>query len=216
MASPREISCTNLTGKFSMNKSLGDDLDAMLALQGISWFLRKIIGATTPAITVKEYKDDQGKWHIDILSVASGLSSQQENRTLDWTERDHKDRIFGNMRGKSRMFKTGDFQMEGPGGEDDAAFLRAERLKDGSPSKFVDDEHVQSWVVNQDAGYGWTAEQVWGFEEIDGKRYHTRRVVARKDDKVERLRLVYNYTGPVDGKAEADADEDDGLAYGES
>jgi hypothetical protein len=111
------------------------------------------------------------------------------------------------------MFKTGEFQMAGPGGEDDAAFLRAEKLKDGSPSKFLDDEHVQSWVMNQDKGYGWTAEQIWGFEDINGKRYHTRRVVATSADrnKVERLRLVYDYTGPV-----TDATEDDGLAYGES
>lgn len=110
------------------------------------------------------------------------------------------------------MCTTTDFHMEGPGGDADAVFLRGEKLKDGSPSQFLDDEHVQSWVVNQDKGYGWTAEQVWGFEEIDGQRYHTRRVVARKGDKVEHLRLVYSYTGPVSA---ADA-EDDGLAYGES
>ncbi|MBE7181120.1 MAG: hypothetical protein INR71_07925 [Terriglobus roseus] len=163
-------------------------------------------------ITVKEYKDDAGVWHVDILSVASGLSSQQENRTLDWSDREHHDRIFGNVKGRSRMFKASEFQLTGPGGEDDAVFLRGEKLKDGSPGKFLDDEHLQSWVVNQDKGYGWTAEQVWGFEDIKGKRYHTRRVVVRNGDKVEHLRLVYDYTGPVG----AAASEDDGLAYGES
>lgn len=53
------------------------------------------------------------------------------------------------------------------------AFLRGEVLADGKPSKgFLVDEGVgegfgdgeglflQSWVVNQDSGYGWTAEQV--------------------------------------------------------
>lgn len=143
--------------------------------------------------------------------MASGLSSQQENRTLDWSYRDHQDRIFGSVKGKSRIFRSSEYQMENPGGEDDATFLRGEKLKDGSPSKFLDDEHVQSWAANQDKGYGWTAEQVWGFEEIDGKRYHTRRVVARNGDKVEHLRLVYDYTGPV----AAETAEDDGLAYGE-
>jgi hypothetical protein len=167
-----------------------------------------------PQITVKEYKDDKGIWHIDILSVASGITSQQENRTLDWTARDHQDRVFGAIKGWSRMVKLSDYQMESPGDQNDVSFLRAEKLKDGSPSKFLEDdsEHVQSWVRNMDAGYGWTAEQVWGFEEISGKRYHTRRVVVRKDDKVEHLRLVYDYTGPVSGESA----EDDGLAYGES
>ena len=146
--------------------------------------------------------------------MASGLSSQQENRTLDWTARDHQDRIFGLVKGWSRMFKASEFKMESPGTEDDAAFLRGEKLKDGSPSKFLDDEHVQSWVINQDKGYGWTAEQAWGFEEINGKRYHTRRVVVKSNDqtKTEHLRLVYDYTGP----ATAAASEEDGLAYGEN
>lgn len=102
---------------------------------------------------------------------------------------------------------------EGLDGED-VAFLNAQNLKDGSPSKWLDDDqHVQSFVLNTDKGYGWTAEQTWGFEEINGKKYYTRRVVARDaKGKVERLRLVYDYTGPVEGKGE----EDDGLAYGES
>jgi hypothetical protein len=46
-------------------------------------------------------------------------------------------------------------------------------------------------IANEEAG--WTMEQIWGFEEIDGKRYHTRRSVVRKGSQVERGRLVYNY-----------------------
>jgi hypothetical protein len=159
-------------------------------------------------------------WHIDILSVASGLISQQENRTLDMQVRDHADRIFGNIKGQSRMSSTATFEMLTPNGTDkDAAFLQARTLRDGTtPTKWADrdddEEHVQSWVRNVDRGYEWTAEQIWGFEVIDGKRYHTRRVVVRshKGDQVEHLRLVYDYTGPIDGQAQA---EDDGLAYGE-
>ena len=72
---------------------------------------------------------------------------------------------------------------------------------------------MQSYVKNQDSGYGWTAEQLWGFEQINGKRYHTRRVIVKnaKGDKSELVRLVYNYQGTT-GK---EANEDDGLAYGE-
>ncbi len=185
---------------------------------------------------------------------------------LDWTERDHEDRIFGKVKGKSRMFEgfgSGDhgFQMEGQGGEVDERFLRGEVDKDGkteaekaaadadagtegpeegedimpqqkeereekekavSPpattfttsttSGWLDENsarHVQSWVLNVDetAAGGWTAEQVWGFEMVDQKRYHTRRVVVRKgDDQVERARLVYDYKGEVDVEAEKEAE----------
>jgi hypothetical protein len=162
-------------------------------------------------LTIKEYKQDD-IYHIDITSVASGLSTTQENRTLDWTEREHSDRIFGKCRGKSRLWKTGDFKMEGPGSEEDAVFLQAHKLKDGqTDSKFLDDEHVQSFVTNIDHAGGWQAEMIWGFEEINGERRYTRRIVVWKNAEFRRARVVYDYKGPVE---KADDDEAD-LAYGE-
>lgn len=92
--------------------------------------------------------------------------------------------------------------MEGPGGEEDAAWLQ------GKDNKFLDTQHVQSWA--QSVGNGWTAEQVWAVEDIDGERRYIRRVVVRKGDKVQRVRLVYDYKGPLENKS-----EDDGLAYGD-
>lgn len=101
--------------------------------------------------------------------------------------------------------------MEGPGSPEDATFLRAEKLKDGhTDSRFLDEEHVQSWVTSIDGG-DWTAEQIWGFEEIKGERRYTRRVVTWKGDKEERARLVYDYQGPAEKKV----DYDEGLAYGD-
>lgn len=100
----------------------------------------------------------------------------------------------------------------------DVEFLRGQHLKNGTTeSKFVDELFVHSFVKNQDSGYGWTAEQVWSFEEIQGKRYHTRRVVVRnaKGDKLEKVRLVYDYTGPVEDSKAVENEEDDGLAYGD-
>jgi hypothetical protein len=162
-------------------------------------------------LTIKEYKQDD-VYHIDITSVASGLSTTQENRTLDWQEREHKDKIFGNCKGKSRMWKKGDYQMQGPGSAEDAAFLQAEKLKDGTTdSKFLDDEHVQSWVMNVDPSGGWEAEMIWGFEEVKGERRYTRRVVVWKGGQFHRVRLVYDYKGPAGDKKEDDED----LAYGD-
>ncbi|KAH0841336.1 hypothetical protein FOPE_06517 [Fonsecaea pedrosoi] len=227
MAAPPEITCTNLSGKFVMvvkfllsrawvnltrykNKTLSDDIDSMLALQGLSWLTRTAISLATVVLTIKEYKQED-IYHIDITSVASGLSTTQENRTLDWQERDHHDRIFGNCRGKSRFWKTGEYKMEGPGTQEDAVFLQAQKLKDGqTDSKFLDDEHVQSWVKNMDED-GWQAEQNWGFEEINGERRYTRRVLVWKGSEFRRARLVYDYKG----QAEKKEDDDDDLAYGE-
>jgi len=209
MAAPPEITCTNLSGKFVMNKSLSDDIDPMLKLQGLSWITRTAISLATVVLTIKEYNQD-GQWHIDITSVASGLSTTQENRTLDWQQREHKDKIFGNCEGKSRMWKTGDYKLEGPGSQEDVAFLLAEKLKDGkTDSKFLDDEHVQSWVKNVDAA-AWQAEQSWGFEDIKGERRYTRRIVVWRHGDFKRARVVYDYKGKGENQ-----DDDDDLAYGD-
>lgn len=193
------------------NKTLSDDFDSVLALQGVSWLTRKAISFATVILTIKEYSEES-IYHIDITSVASGLSTTQENRTLDWNERDHTDRIFGHVQGRSRMFKTGEYQMEGPGSPEDAVFLRAEKLKDGkTDSTFLDNEHVQSWVKSVDGG-NWIAEQIWGFEEVDGERRYTRRVLVWKNGKKQQARLVYDYKGQAEDE---NATGDDDLAYGE-
>lgn len=86
--------------------------------------------------------------------------------------------------------------MQGSGPVEDAIFLRAEKLKDmETDSKFIDIDHIHSWAVSTDGG-NWTAEQLWGFEEVDEKRMYTRRVVVRKGDEFERVRIVYDYLGP--------------------
>lgn len=133
---------------------------------------------------------------------------------MNWSERDHEDRIFGKVKGRSRMFDgLAEFDMQGPGGEGEAdeKFLQAEVSRDGSTPEREDGQtawldeskgrHVQSWVRNVDetAVGGWTAEQVWGFEVLDGKRYYTRRVVVRKgEERVERARLVYDYKKEIE------------------
>jgi hypothetical protein len=53
---------------------------------------------------------------------------------------------------------------------------------------------MRSWVV---ADKGWTAEQIWGFAEVGGKRYYVRRVVVKNGDKEEKIRSIYEYKGPL-------------------
>ncbi len=94
------------------------------------------------------------------------------------------------------MFSGDTFSMVGEGTEEDKNFLLGKYLKDGKTnSRLLDDERVQIWSVSQD-GHG-TMEMVWSFEEVGGVRHYTRRVVARNGDKVERVRLVYDYLGPA-------------------
>ncbi|MCJ1298481.1 hypothetical protein MMC08_001271 [Hypocenomyce scalaris] len=179
MAAPPEVTLKDLSGQWLMNKTLSDDPDRILQMQqGVGWWLRRAISLATITLTIKQYTSDDSLTHIDIEQRATGgISSTTENRTLDWQYREHKDGIFGEVKGKSRWVKLSDV-------EDDNEFLKTGWLDEG-------DEHVQAYV--ESAGNGWTANQIWGFEELGGTRYYVRHVVVRKGDDWKEARLVYDF-----------------------
>jgi hypothetical protein len=89
---------SQLTRCSIQNKSLSDDSDEILQLQGVGWFMRQAIAFATITLYVKQYKDEGGIEHIDIRQVLTGgIEGTEENRALNWTERSHKDRIFGDV-----------------------------------------------------------------------------------------------------------------------
>jgi hypothetical protein len=131
--------------------------------------------------------------HIDIVSVTP-TGNIPEHFALNWSEEKYSNKVMGKMVRKARMFNSENFTMEGKGSAEDKAFLTGKNLKDGKTnSHFLDNELLQIFAVSQD-GHG-TVEMVWGFEEIEGGRHYTRRVVARNGDKIERVRMVYDYKG---------------------
>ena len=79
---------------------------------------------------------------------------------------------------------------------EDRAFLNGAVLAVGdspSPGWLNEGDKLQTIMVSK-AG-GWISEQTWGFENINGVRYHTRRgIVTRTDGKeARRARLVYDF-----------------------
>jgi len=183
-----------LSGVWVMNKSLSDDIDGILALQGISWFLRKAIQYATVTLTIKQYEenrdDSTSVTHIDIEQTATGgIKGTTENRTLDWTEREHNDQLFGELFGKSRWRKLEEI------GGDDVEFLATGWLDEVKETGLV-----ESYVVSDESG--WTARQIWGFEEFDAKRYYTRHLVVKKDEEVLKAKLVYDFIQPLDDEEE--------------
>jgi hypothetical protein len=214
MAAPPEVTLKDLTGEWVMvslfqcprltqflqsfndrqqpdtqqNKTLSDDTDAILTLQGIGWLTRKAIAFATVTLHCKQYTSEDGHTHIDIEQTATGgIKGTTELRELDWTERSHVDHIFGSMKGKSRWITIDnpeipdDFLKEG--------WIEGEE-ENGGPNG---ERHIESFVDNEEKG--WTGEQIWGFAIIDGKRYYTRRIIITKGSEALKVRLVYNWQG---------------------
>ncbi|RDL34380.1 Uncharacterized protein BP5553_07508 [Venustampulla echinocandica] len=184
MAAPAEITVKDLTGDWVMNKTLSDDTDAVLSLQGVGWLTRKAVGLATITLHVKQYNDDAGTTHVDIdQTLTGGIKGTSEQRQLDWTAREHEDHLFGKVKGQSR-WATLDLP-EDP-------FLKEGWIDDDSENGGPEGQrHIESFVVNEERG--WDARQIWGFAIIDGKRYYTRRVVVSKGKEVLKVRLVYEY-----------------------
>lgn len=167
----------------------------------MGWFMRNALYYATVTVHIHEYQDKENPeiYHVDGESILTGgIQGTKESRTLDWQERSHTDHIFGELVGQSRHFTdidTLDTQTSVNSPEDTdkiVKFLTGKTSLDGSESEgFIGETFMQSFVK---ADAGWTAEQVWGFEVIEGKRLHTRRVVVVKDNQVEMARLVYSFT----------------------
>lgn len=213
------------------NKSLSDNIDPILTLQGISWFKRKAISFATVTLHVKQYTPPSSSstepTHIDISqTVTGGMEGTKEERVLDWSERGHTDHLFGKLKGQSRWVSTsgittsaGDGTKTDPPSVTAQAYVAREEensyLSEGWEEGEAEtggpggERHIESFVANEEVR--WTARQIWGFAVVDGKRYYVRRVVVRRIGGEECLmwRGVYNWQGREDAKKE----DDDGLVY---
>lgn len=156
--------------------------------------LRKTIGLATVTQHLKTSVSDSGVTHITIEQMASGgIKGTTEEREFDWTYRDHSDWLFGNLKGKTRYNTLEKVLEENKGKgdiEEDAKFIC-----EGWLPETTEGDVVESYVDNQENG--WTGWQIWGFAEINGDRYFTRRFAIRKGKEVVRVRLVYEWAGEL-------------------
>lgn len=167
------------------NKKLTGDIDALLALQGVNWLLRKAVGLATVTLVVKQYTDDNGVVQIDIESFATGgIKGTSERHPMDGQTYPHNDYVFGSMKAVNKWIKLSDLKDD----DEDDKFLKTGWSKD-----IIDAGEV---VYNEvEAEAGWTARGTWGFEMIDGERRHTRHGILKKGDKTIRRTQVFDYAG---------------------
>ena len=178
------------------NKSLSDPFDPILALQGISWLTLKAFGAETltqnltPAPLTVEDGTPSTILKIDQV-LTGGLKGSVEERRMDWHYQEHTDWLWGTSKARNRYSTLQKLRDEGTNAED------VKFLADGWLKETEEGEIVEAFAENEKSK--WTALQVWGFAEIEGKRMLTRKFVVWRLDKNEvvRARLVYDYTGAL-------------------
>ncbi|KAI8957803.1 hypothetical protein F5Y11DRAFT_338343 [Daldinia sp. FL1419] len=208
MAAPASKTIGDLNGKWVLNKTLSDSVDPALSLQGVSWLVRKAIGAATVTLETKQYQgaptppntSTELVTRIDIQQIATaGVKGTAENRCLDYEFREHSDWLFGHVRGRSKWIGPEELAAHvGPEGEarktgvveDDFAardWLEGDEEKGGPQGE----THILNHVESLDAG--WTALQVWGFQNVGGERRYVRNVVVAKDGTFVNFKMVYDW-----------------------
>jgi hypothetical protein len=137
-------------------------------------------------LTIKSYEKD-GVSHVDIDSTATGgIKGTSEYRILDWQPRPHEDHIFGSLSTKNRWIKK-----DGP-----ELAAHDDFLKEGWLDEKVGpngEELIECYAINESGG--WEGKQIWGFSLLDGKRWHTRRIVVSKGSEAVKVRIYYSYEG---------------------
>lgn len=167
------------------NRAQSGDFDRILQLQGVGWLSRQAlrVSSITVTITIKQYDDEEGLNHLDAeQQLSGGIKSTPEPRTIDWKVRTNHDATLGDVLGRTRVVESKNLEAEF--GKDDVAFLG-----EGWDSQ----EQIQSFLKNEKKG--WTTNQIWGFQSIEGARKHVRKVVVRKGTDVAQAVLIYDWLG---------------------
>ncbi|KAJ7496526.1 hypothetical protein FB451DRAFT_1455700 [Mycena latifolia] len=183
MAVPQSFSMLDISGKFSMNKTLTDAsaTDTILKAQGVGMLKPQVANHVSPTIQIKHSKDAAGVEHLEIEArISGGPTPKPETRTLTWTEQTIESPLFGSIVARTRR-ATAD-------GLDDA-FLSTGWTPDTLEAGLIETEMK---------GDKWTLVQTWGIEEVSGERRHTRHLqcTGAKGEVVE-VRFVYDFAGPL-------------------
>ncbi|KAL5356587.1 hypothetical protein BJX96DRAFT_143052 [Aspergillus floccosus] len=223
MAASSDISIENLTGTWMLDKQHSTDSEPLLALQGINWVVRKAIGMTEVTVKMRQFEGPSPSTGNSVHQIAISQSTNvnlggtSENRYLDWQEYPQEDHIFGKTVVQSRFIGSNTNQagrsvpcVETRTEINDpniGRFLRAEIDEDFMPRDGFLAEKAQTmeppeggkdglWiqVVIRSQEPKWIAEQVWGFEMVDGQRRYVRRLVMTDTKGSHRMgRLVYTF-----------------------
>ncbi|KAJ3793525.1 hypothetical protein GGU11DRAFT_850258 [Lentinula aff. detonsa] len=181
MAVPASMTTLNLSGKFSINKTLSHPPEEILELQGVALLKRKAMGAATLTVTVKHNKNDSGEECLSLEQTIAGFDlGEPEVKVLNWVEQTRDTKLIGTVVTKAKRVKVDEVEN---------AYLKeewsADTLENGCILVHVAPAGTESW----------SAEQTWGIGEVNGERRHVRRIAFAGPNKKLEHRFVYDYLG---------------------
>ncbi len=92
------------------NKSLSDNTDEILRLQGVGLLVRKALGMATLYVTINHLNEDGVETISMEQKLTGGLGSSNEDRVLNWEETSVENKLFGPTISKTRRAKPEDLE----------------------------------------------------------------------------------------------------------
>jgi len=186
MAVPESATTLNLSGRYKLNKALSHDVDVILQRRDkdIDPKTRAAIKTADAYVTIKHYKDASGVEHFDLKDESPGVAAVTLERTLDGNEWELAHALSGPVKGRSLRVKPQDLQVS--------------FLKDGWLPSVGRDGAIQISAKSDTGktGKSWRQDSIFGLEEIDGSKRHTRRVhIHNSEGEDIHAIFVYDYLG---------------------
>ncbi|KAF2013082.1 hypothetical protein BU24DRAFT_425642 [Aaosphaeria arxii CBS 175.79] len=179
MAAPPEKTVRDINGSWLLNKALSGSTEKLMALQGVSWLMRKAILLAEITICIDQHGSGPDTTIILENKANFGIKATTETRKLDWVTAYHKDSIWGEVYGRSKFVSAAEVSQ-------DATLM----------GLFQHFEMEVQDIVYSEAGATsgtWNSQMVWAFETISETRYFVRNTRVSKAADEEFARIVYDY-----------------------
>ncbi len=103
MEAPSHINLENLSGTWELNKELSDNIEPILAVQGVNYLPRKAISSAS--VTLHVLQPEKDKYEIKQNATAAGIPGTTEEYILDWKWLENHDTFFGQVKDVPKRLK---------------------------------------------------------------------------------------------------------------
>ncbi|KAF5337824.1 hypothetical protein D9758_015713 [Tetrapyrgos nigripes] len=152
MAAPSDFTMDNISGKFSMNKSISDSCDEMWKLQGSSWMARKAAGFAGVTFLFDRHTDSTNVENLDITPIITGgIKAPRDLRVLDFSEKPMENALTGPYFVRTRKVRLS----QEKDGEDE--FLGKGKCEVQKKERWLEDAVIHARI--ESTKNGWTLDE---------------------------------------------------------
>ncbi|WPH02490.1 Hypothetical protein R9X50_00535500 [Acrodontium crateriforme] len=179
---PATTTVRSMGGTYMLNRDISDSMEALMKMQGVGWMVRQAVKYSNVTTVITQSTSETGHVKLHSVMQSTGGVKNEETWVLDGVEREKENWIWGKVKGNVKYIKISE--------------LEDEFLKEGWAQDCIDANGGEGELIASEQfslSDTWTAYQVIGFADVNGERRQVRKVVGKKGDQVERVRMIHDW-----------------------